>query len=56
MTVPPAGQRTTTTRIDCAVTGGYNVKPGAFFYEYCPFCGNAAGEGDDHEISVSVGN
>ncbi|WP_255152349.1 hypothetical protein [Halorarius halobius] len=54
MFVPPADDSSATTRIDCAVTGGYNVKPGAFFYEYCPFCGRATDDGDGHEISVSV--
>ncbi|MFC7132755.1 MULTISPECIES: hypothetical protein [Salinibaculum] len=54
MTVPPADYADATTRIDCEVTGGYNVKPGAFVYEYCPFCGHPAIEGEDHEIEISV--
>jgi len=51
---PPPGGRGPTTRIDCDVTGGYNVKPGAFTYDYCPFCGHPPLEGDEHVVSVTL--
>ncbi len=43
-----------TTRIDCELTEGYNVKPGIHVYEYCPFCGHPAIEGEGHEISIAL--
>jgi len=54
MIVPPRTDPTTTTRIDCENTGGYNVKPGVHVYEYCPFCGHPVDRGDEHEVLVAL--
>ena len=54
MIVPPTGEPTSTTRIECEKTRGYNVKPGVHVYEYCPFCGHRVQEGNGHELIVSV--
>lgn len=54
MIVPPSADPDATTRIECANTGGYNVKPGVHVYEYCPFCGHPVVEGEGHEVVVSL--
>ena len=54
MVVPPSDDPDATTRINCDITGGYNVKPGVQIYEYCPFCGHAVVEGEAHEVVVSL--
>lgn len=53
--IPTAGNDAdATTRIDCENTEGYNVRPGVHAYEYCPFCGHPAIDGDGHQISISL--
>ena len=54
MIVPPSADPDATTRIECANTGGYNVKPGVHVYEYCPFCGHPVVEGEGHEVVVPL--
>lgn len=40
------------TRIQCDRTGGFNEKPGARYYEFCPFCGHRTDE--RHEIEIEI--
>lgn len=44
------------TRLTCDRTEGFNVKAGAHYYEYCPFCGHRTDEGEDHEIRIEILN
>ncbi len=39
------------TRLQCAVTKGYTVKPGGHIYEWCPFCGHRISD-DDHVLTL----
>ncbi|WP_157533061.1 hypothetical protein [Haloferax profundi] len=52
---PPDAPRAT-TRIECDQTAGYNVKAGAHYYEFCPFCGHRTDEGETHEIRIDIRN
>ena len=45
-TEPPAR-----TRVTCDRTHGYNVRPGAHYYEFCPFCGHRT-DGDEHAVVI----
>lgn len=40
------------TRLQCAVTEGYTVKPGGHIYEWCPFCGHRISDDDDHVLTL----
>lgn len=42
---------TAKTRLDCDRTSGYNVRPGARYYEFCPFCGHRT-DGEEHAVVV----
>lgn len=42
------------TRIACSVTNGYNLRPGARYYEWCPFCGRRTDSPEEHEIELRV--
>lgn len=54
MKVPPQSRQSTVrTRISCDKTGGYNVKRGFYYTEWCPFCGHGT-DGDDHDILVTA--
>jgi hypothetical protein len=48
---PPNDPRAKTS-IHCEKTAGYNVKRGARYYEFCPFCGNRTDEA--HEIHIEI--
>jgi hypothetical protein len=51
-TRPTPSDPSVKTRLQCDVTEGYNVKPGARLYEWCPFCGHRISDGDSHEITL----
>jgi hypothetical protein len=53
MTPRFSSQPTVRTRFSCEQTGGYNVKPGMRYYDWCPFCGHRA-DGDDHDTLVTA--
>lgn len=42
------------TRLSCERTGGYNVKPGTHYYEWCPFCGHRVDGDTGHDLLVEV--
>ena len=50
----PAANPQAKTRVTCDRTDGYNVKPGAHYYEWCPFCGHRTTEDDAHEIQIEI--
>lgn len=41
------------TRLHCGQTSGYNVKAGARYYEWCPFCGHRTDD-QDHEVVIEA--
>ena len=53
ITRPPSGDQPK-TEIHCDRTGGYTVKQGLQYYQWCPFCGYPTAGGDDHEIVLDV--
>lgn len=49
---PPSDGPRAKTRLHCEQTEGYNVKKGARYYEFCPFCGHRTDE--RHEIHIEI--
>ncbi|WP_410767365.1 hypothetical protein [Haloferax sp. DFSO60] len=53
---PPVTEPQAETRLTCEQTNGYNVKAGAHYYEWCPFCGHRTNADDSHDIEIQLYN